>query len=138
MTPNAFTCLDYFDASINRIAAWTIGSRNTLRALLSALFEPRELLDGFEAEGDFSSRLALQEELKVLPSNAVWDFYCCRRAYRWMRSRITRKRSYPNDSLLNLRMMLTEATSGNAQIGNGLFVCENSIRPNLSGLIIVE
>ena len=68
--------LDYFDASINRIAAWTIGSRNTLRALLNALLEPRALLEGYEAAGDFTSRLALQEEVKVLPANAVWDFYC--------------------------------------------------------------
>ncbi len=68
--------LDYFDASINRIAAWTIGSRNTLRALLNALLEPREMLEGYEAAGDFTSRLALQEEVKVLPANAVWDFYC--------------------------------------------------------------
>ena len=68
--------LDYFDASINRIAAWTIGSRNTLRALLNALLEPREMLEGYEAAGDFTSRLALQEEVKVLPANAVWDYYC--------------------------------------------------------------
>ncbi len=68
--------LDYFDASINRIAAWTIGARNTLRALLNALLEPRQMLNQFEAEGDFSSRLALQEELKVMPAGAIWDFYC--------------------------------------------------------------
>ncbi|HZD57365.1 MAG TPA: L-rhamnose isomerase [Anaerolineales bacterium] len=68
--------LDYFDASINRIAAWTIGARNTLRALLAALLEPRELLINFEAAGDFSSRLALQEELKSFPAGAVWDYYC--------------------------------------------------------------
>jgi L-rhamnose isomerase len=68
--------LDYFDASINRLAAWTIGARNTLRALLNALLEPRAMLNQMEAEGDFSSRLALQEELKVLPANAVWDHYC--------------------------------------------------------------
>jgi len=68
--------LDYFDASINRIAAWTIGSRNTSRALLNALLEPREMLEDYEASGDFTSRLALQEEVKVLPANAVWDFYC--------------------------------------------------------------
>lgn len=68
--------LDYFDASINRIAAWTIGARNTLRALLNALLEPRQMLNQFEVEGDFSSRLALLEELKVMPANAVWDFYC--------------------------------------------------------------
>src|SRR5512143_631553 len=68
--------LDYFDASINRIAAWTIGARNTLRALLVALLEPRTMLRQFETEGDFSSRLALLEELKVMPANAIWDFYC--------------------------------------------------------------
>jgi L-rhamnose isomerase len=68
--------LDYFDASINRVAAWTVGSRNTLRALLIALLEPRELLNQFELEGDFSSRLALQEELKSMPFSAVWDYYC--------------------------------------------------------------
>lgn len=68
--------LDYFDASINRLAAWTIGARNTLRALLNALLEPYQLLNGMETSGDFSSRLALQEELKVMPANAVWDYYC--------------------------------------------------------------
>jgi L-rhamnose isomerase len=68
--------LDYFDASINRVAAWTIGSRNTLKALLTALLEPRALLRQYELEGDFSSRLALQEELKSMPFNAVWDMYC--------------------------------------------------------------
>ena len=68
--------LDYFDASINRVAAWTIGARNTLRALLVALLEPQEMLKQYEIAGDFSSRLALQEELKSLPFSAVWDYYC--------------------------------------------------------------
>ncbi len=68
--------LDYFDASINRIAAWTIGTRNTLKALLAALLEPRAKLGQYEAEGDYSSRLALQEELKAMPFAAVWDHYC--------------------------------------------------------------
>jgi L-rhamnose isomerase len=68
--------LDYFDASINRLAAWTIGARNTQRALLNALLEPRALINQYEQGGDFSSRLALQEELKILPANAVWDYYC--------------------------------------------------------------
>ena len=71
--------LDYFDASINRVAAWTIGSRNTLRALLMALLEPQDLLRKYELEGDFSSRLALQEELKSMPFSAVWDAYCLRK-----------------------------------------------------------
>ena len=68
--------LDYFDASINRIAAWTIGARNTLRALLVALLEPRDMLKQYEVDGDFSSRLALQEELKSMPFSAVWDYHC--------------------------------------------------------------
>jgi L-rhamnose isomerase len=68
--------LDYFDASINRIAAWTIGARNTLRALLVALLEPQEMLKQYEIAGDFSSRLALQEELKSMPFSAVWDYFC--------------------------------------------------------------
>ena len=72
--------LDYFDASINRVAAWTIGARNTLRALLMALLEPQEMLKQYEIEGDFSSRLALQEELKSMPFSAVWDEYCLRKS----------------------------------------------------------
>ena len=68
--------LDYFDASINRVAAWTIGTRNTQRALLMALLEPQEKLKGYEIEGDFSRRLALQEELKSMPFSAVWDYHC--------------------------------------------------------------
>ncbi len=72
--------LDYFDASINRIAAWAIGARNTLRALLNALLEPRTLLEQFERDGDFTSRLALQEEVKSLPAGAVWDYYCLQKS----------------------------------------------------------
>jgi L-rhamnose isomerase len=68
--------LDYFDASINRVAAWTIGARNTLRALLFALLQPHDLLNRLETQGEFSQRLALQEELKVMPASAVWDYYC--------------------------------------------------------------
>jgi L-rhamnose isomerase len=71
--------LDYFDASINRVAAWTIGARNTLRALLVALLEPQDLLKQYEVEGDYSSRLALQEELKSMPFSAVWDYYCAKK-----------------------------------------------------------
>jgi L-rhamnose isomerase len=68
--------LDYFDASINRVAAWTIGTRNMLRALLIALLEPTGKLRAAENAGDFTTRLALQEEIKSLPFGAVWDFYC--------------------------------------------------------------
>ena len=68
--------LDYFDASINRVAAWTIGARNTLRALMMALLEPANELRRVEREGDYTQRLALLEELKGLPFGAVWDYYC--------------------------------------------------------------
>ena len=67
--------LDYFDASINRVAAWTIGTRNMIRALLIALLES-PLIRAAEASGDFTTRLALQEEARTLPFGAVWDFYC--------------------------------------------------------------
>jgi L-rhamnose isomerase len=69
--------LDFFDASINRIAAWTIGTRNALRALLLALLEPLEQLRALEMSGDYTTRLALLEELKGLPFGAVWDYHCC-------------------------------------------------------------
>ena len=68
--------LDYFDASINRIAAWVIGSRNTLKAMLRAYLEPIGLLKKAEANGDLTTRLALLEELKFYPYSAVWDYYC--------------------------------------------------------------
>ena len=68
--------LDYFDASINRIAAWVIGTRNMARALLYALLEPSERLRTMELAGDYTGRLAVMEELKTLPFGAVWDYYC--------------------------------------------------------------
>ncbi len=68
--------LDFFDASINRVAAWTIGARNTLRALLMALLEPHNTLDELERSGDFTRRLALLEALKSMPFGAVWDHHC--------------------------------------------------------------
>jgi L-rhamnose isomerase len=68
--------LDYFDASINRIAAWIIGSRSMLKALLKALLEPAAKLRALEADGDYTARLALLEEAKTLPFGAVWDYYC--------------------------------------------------------------
>ena len=68
--------LDYFDASINRVAAWVIGARNMSKALLLALLAPVAKLKQAEAEGDYTSRLALMEDAKTLPFGAVWDFYC--------------------------------------------------------------
>jgi L-rhamnose isomerase len=68
--------LDFFDASINRIAAWVIGTRAMIKALLIALLEPTDKLRHMENEGDFTGRLALLEELKTMPFGAVWDYHC--------------------------------------------------------------
>jgi L-rhamnose isomerase len=68
--------LDFFDASINRVAAWIIGARCMLKALLIALLEPIDKLRQMEASGDFTSRLAILEELKTLSFGSVWDYYC--------------------------------------------------------------
>ncbi|GKX50877.1 L-rhamnose isomerase [Budvicia aquatica] len=70
--------LDFFDASINRIAAWVIGTRNMKKALLRALLEPTEMLRQLEVDGDYTARLALLEEQKCLPWQAVWETYCLR------------------------------------------------------------
>ena len=70
--------LDYFDASINRIGAYVVGTRATQKCLLRALLEPIAQLREYEAKGQFFERLALLEEAKALPWNAVWDMYCLR------------------------------------------------------------
>lgn len=68
--------LDFFDASINRVAAWVIGARSMLKALLLALLEPIQTLRDLEIAGDYTGRLALLEESKALPFGAVWDYFC--------------------------------------------------------------
>ncbi len=70
--------LDFFDASINRVAAWIIGTGCMIKALLFALLEPAERLRQMETSGDYTSRLAMLEELKTMPVGAVWDYYCLR------------------------------------------------------------
>ena len=67
---------DYFDASINRIAAGVLGMRNTQKALLAALLEPIGLLKEYENRGDYTSRLALFEESKTMPFADVWNYFC--------------------------------------------------------------
>lgn len=71
--------LDYFDASINRIACWVIGVRNARKALLRAALNPLDRIKRCEAEGDYTSRLALLEENKSLPFAPVWDYYCAQK-----------------------------------------------------------
>ncbi|WP_130859954.1 L-rhamnose isomerase [Gracilibacillus phocaeensis] len=68
--------LDFFDASINRVAAWTIGTRNMIKALLYALLMPNDYLKQLQEEGNFTERLALFEEFKTYPFGAIWDYYC--------------------------------------------------------------
>jgi L-rhamnose isomerase len=68
--------LDYFDASINRVAAWVVGARNLQKALLLALLSPAALLREREMSGNLTARLAIMEDAKTLPFGAVWDFHC--------------------------------------------------------------
>jgi L-rhamnose isomerase len=68
--------LDYFDASINRIAAWAIGTRSLRKGLLEAMLEPSRLLIDAEKAGRNHERLALMEEFKTLPFSSVWDKLC--------------------------------------------------------------
>jgi L-rhamnose isomerase len=70
--------LDYFDGSINRIAAWVIGARNALKCLLAALLQPSDRLRELEDAGDYTARLAQMEETKTLPLGAVWEEHCLR------------------------------------------------------------
>ncbi|MBJ9987427.1 L-rhamnose isomerase [Paenibacillus sp. S28] len=76
LLPRTSIGLDFFDGSINHIAAWVIGTRNTIKALLRAMLEPVDELKRIELAGDFTSRLALTEEFKSYPFGAVWDYYC--------------------------------------------------------------
>ena len=68
--------LDFFDASINRIAAWAIGTRSLRKGLLEALLEPAKLLVEAEKAGKYHERLGLMEEFKTLPFSAIWDKLC--------------------------------------------------------------
>lgn len=92
--------LDFFDGSINRIACWAIGSRNMQKALLWAALEPVEMLQKFEDEGDFTSRLAYLEEIKTLPFGAVWDAYCESQNVSVGDSWIAEMKKYEKDVLL--------------------------------------
>jgi L-rhamnose isomerase len=70
--------LDFFDASINRVAAWVIGTRNMQKALLYALLMPHAQLKDLQQKGSFTELMMLQEECKTLPFGAVWEEYCNR------------------------------------------------------------
>ena len=70
--------LDYFDASINRVAAWIVGTRNMQKALLCALLMPHEALKQLQREQRFTELMAAQEALKTMPWGAVWEEFCAR------------------------------------------------------------
>jgi len=91
--------LDFFDASINRVAAWVLGTRSSLKALLAALLEPAALLRAAEESGDFTSRLALLEEAKTLPLGAVWEEHCRRQNTPGDRAWMAEVKSYEADVL---------------------------------------
>lgn len=91
--------LDYFDASINRVAAWTIGTRNMIRALLLALLAPVDRLKAAEVEGDYTTRLGLMEDAKLLPAGAVWDWYCERQGVPVAEAWLTVVKQYEADVL---------------------------------------
>ncbi|WP_426334706.1 L-rhamnose isomerase [Paenibacillus silvae] len=92
--------LDFFDASINRVAAWVVGTRNTIKALLRAMLEPVDALKQAELEGDYTTRLALTEEFKSYPFGAVWDYYCAQQGVPVREQWIKEVKSYEQDTLL--------------------------------------
>ena len=91
--------LDYFDASINRIAAWTVGARNIKKSLLLAALEPTKKLTKLEREGDYTSRLELTEEYKTYPFGAVWDEFCARNKVPVGEKWIAKVKKYTKDVL---------------------------------------
>ncbi len=97
--PRTAIGLDYFDASINRVAAWVIGTRNTQKALLLALLEPTAELRARENASDHTGRLALLEEVKTLPFGAVWDEHCRRQSTPPDRQWLPTVRAYERDVL---------------------------------------
>jgi len=93
--------LDFFDASINRIGAYVIGARSTLKALMIALLEPWDMLREVEESGNYFKRLALLEEIKAMPHGAVWDYYCQQKGVPIGKSWIEEVLSYEKDVLSN-------------------------------------
>ncbi|HVT82095.1 MAG TPA: L-rhamnose isomerase [Phycisphaerae bacterium] len=97
--PRVHIGLDFFDASINRVAAWVIGTRAMIKALLIALLEPTARLREVEEAGDYTARLALMEEIKTLPAGAVWDRYCEKQGVPIGRASLDKVKSYEKDVL---------------------------------------
>jgi len=92
---------DYFDASINRIAAWAIGGRNVRKALLEALLTPVDTMQALEAAGDNTSRLAYTQEFKAAPFSLVWDYYCAQKDAGVGLEWLAKVKTYERDVLAN-------------------------------------
>lgn len=73
-----YMALDYFDASINRIGAWTVGFRSWQKALLSAMLTPNAALKALQDENKLSELMVMQERVKTLPFGDIWREYCVR------------------------------------------------------------
>ena len=91
--------LDFFDASINRIAAWVIGTRCMIKALLFALLEPVQMLRELEFADNYTERLAMLEELKTMPFGTVWDYYCMKKEVPSAQTWLAEVRAYEKDVL---------------------------------------
>ena len=98
-----FIALDYFDASINRVAAWVIGMRNVEKALLSALLLPNEEMKRYQDAADFTALFALSEETKTLPFGDVWDEYLRREGVPCGMEWFDKVRAYESDALSKRR-----------------------------------
>jgi L-rhamnose isomerase len=95
--------LDFFDASINRIAAWVIGTRCMIKALLIALLEPVQMLREIELADNYTERLAMLEELKTMPFGAVWDYYCTKMEVPPAQTWLDEVKAYEKDVLAKRR-----------------------------------
>lgn len=91
--------LDFFDASINRIGAYVVGTRAAQKAFLIAMLEPTTILKQYEESGQNFERLALMEELKTKPFGAVWDYYCLKEGVPVAESYIDEIQEYEKDVL---------------------------------------
>ncbi len=75
-TDRVYMALDYFDASINRIASWAVGFRNWQKCMLNAMCLPHDMLKKLQDEGNYTELFVMQEEVKTLPFGPIWEQYC--------------------------------------------------------------
>ncbi len=96
--------LDFFDASINRVGAYVIGTRATQKAFMQAMLEPTGYLKELEVQGKNFERLAMLEELKTKPFSAVWDYYCLKEGVPAGADYISEIQQYENEVLIKRQM----------------------------------